>query len=277
MFRSTGLALMTALALAGAARPAAKGPYRPPEEALKLFVDELVPITPGKGKFPASFEMGSARGGSAAERPVVKVTFRHTFSVARYEVTQELYKAVMGKNPAKWEGPRNSVEMVNWDEANAFCAKLTKMLRDRKLIAADDVVRLPSEAEWEYVCRASTKTKWSFGDDEKEIGDYAWYKVNAPGNDPPVGRKRANPWGLYDVHGYVSEWCADRWSPTLEGTPTDGRPRTKGSETEHVIRGGSFADLPDAQRSAYRDRRPSGHRDDKVGFRCVVSKAPGKE
>jgi formylglycine-generating enzyme required for sulfatase activity len=248
------------------------------DKILKRFVDELVPLTPGAGKFPAGFQMGSSAGAApAGEKPPLKVTFRRPFAVARYEVTQELYQVVMGKNPARWKGPRNSVEMVSWEEANDFCAKLTGLLRGRKLLAADEVIRLPSEAEWEYACRAGTTTSWSFGDDVSALGDYAWYKANSKGEDPPVGRKKPNAWGLYDMHGYVSEWCADAWHPDLKGAPADGSARTKAGEKDRVIRGGSFADPADACRSAYRDHKPLTFRSDRVGFRCVRAKAPAKE
>src|SRR5438093_175154 len=105
---------------------------------LKLFVEEFVAITPGKGKFPESFDMGTAKGGRDNERPVHKVTFKQPFAIAKYEVTQELYHVVMGKNPAKWQGLRNSVEMTDWKEANDFCAKATKLMQERKLIGADE-------------------------------------------------------------------------------------------------------------------------------------------
>src|SRR5262249_61694135 len=105
--------------------------------------------------FPRSFAMGAADGPDA-EKPVHMVTFAYPFRIAKYEVTQELYEAVAGANPSRWKGPRNSVEMVGWHEANEFCRKLTAELRQRKLIAADETVRLPSEAEWEYTCRAGT-------------------------------------------------------------------------------------------------------------------------
>src|SRR5262249_23024226 len=105
-----------------------------PEEAqriLKMFVDEFIEVTPGQGKFPASFVMGSDKG-STEEQPAHKVTLRRPFAMAKYEVTQELYGLVMGINPSKWKGPRNSVEKISWDEANEFCRKATEELRRRK-------------------------------------------------------------------------------------------------------------------------------------------------
>lgn len=242
------------------------------DEILKLFADEFIPLTPGKGKFPAEFVMGSDQG-PANEKPAHKVTCKYDFAAAKYEVTQELYFVIMGDNPSKWKGPRNSVEMINHADAKKFCAKVTEELRKLKLLKDKEVIRLPTEAEWEYFARAGTTTAWSFGDDEKEIGKYAWYKVNAPGNDPPVGKKLGNPWGLFDIHGYVGEWVEDTYQDTYEKAPADGRAWIVDESKERVVRGGSFADPADQVRSAYREHRPADFKSDKIGFRCVRVKS----
>jgi formylglycine-generating enzyme required for sulfatase activity len=233
-----------------------KKPTGDKEKVLKLFVAEFVILSPGEGKFPASFTMGS--DDSAAEKPVREVKMKGTFALGQHEVTQELYEAVMNKDPSKWKGPRNSVEMVNWNEAVEFCAKATEELRKSKLIGADEVIRLPTEVEWEYACRSGTKTRFSFGDKEEDLKDYAWYNGNAKGNDPPVGKKKPNAWGLYDMHGYVWEWCSDSYG---------------GDDKERVLRGGSWADGPESCRSAFRHHKPVATRSDSIGFRCVRSRA----
>ena len=231
---------------------------------LRRFVDEFVLLTPGKDKFPASFKMGDANTG-----PVRTVTLKDPFAMARYEVTQELYQAVMGNNPSKWKGKRNSVELITWDDAIEFCKKATAELRQKKLIGEKEVIRLPSEAEWEYACRAGTTTAYSFGDDAKDLGDYAWFKGNAAGNDPPVGMKKPNPWGLYDMHGYVWEWCADPWHPTYEGAPTDGSVWEEKGTKERVIRGGAWSAPAEAARSTFRANAAPNVKTDGIGFRCV--------
>jgi formylglycine-generating enzyme required for sulfatase activity len=257
--------------LGGLSADAPKKPeYRRKDDALKLFASEFVQITPGKGKFPGEFLMGS-QGEAKTEQPAHKVKLARPFAVARYEVTQELYQAVTGDNPAKWKGPRNSVEMVSWKDATEFCKKATADLRERKLIGPDEEVRLPSEAEWEYCCRAGTTTPFSFGN-VKDIRDFCWYKENSPGNDPPVGSKKPNAWGIHEMHGYVWEWCLDDWHADYKDAPTDGRARRADGTKEHVIRGGAFNSPAGSCRCAAREGRATGFKNDALGFRCVRAK-----
>lgn len=172
----------------------------------------------------------------------------------KLETTQQVYRAVTGAEPSRWKGERNSVEMVSWDEASDFCRKATAKLRAAKLIAEDDEVRLPTEREWEMACRAGTATAFSFGDDSAQLGEFAWFTGNAAGNDPPGGAKRANPWGLFDMHGYVWEWCAD---------DAGGR---------RVIRGGAWTSTAAECRSDSRRVVKNGTRQPDIGFRCVLAK-----
>lgn len=240
---------------------------------LKTFMEEFIELTPGKGKYPESFTMGSEKGGYPSEKPAHNVTFKYSFAMAKYEVTQELYEAIVGNNPSKWQGPRNAVELVTWEDANEFCRKATKELRKEKLLGEDEEIRLPSEAEWEYACRAGTKTAYSFGNDIEKIDPYCWYKGNSKGFDPPVGKKEANPWGFYDMHGYNWEWCADGYQPTYKNAPDDGSAVKEAEKNRRVIRGGSWADPADYSRSAFRESLPADQKNDTVGFRCVKAKA----
>ena len=236
-------------------------------EILQRFAAEFVALTPGAGKYPASFVMGS--GASADEQPTHKVTLGYHFAMARYEVTQELYHVVIGKNPSKWKGLRNAVEVVSWAEANEFCEKATKALREAKLLTDKERIRLPSEAEWEYACRAGTTTAWSHGAALEELGKFCWYKANSKGFDPPVGAKQANPWGLFDMHGYNWEWVEDDWQPAYQDAPADGSARRVQGAKDRVIRGGSWNDSADAARSSARHHVPAETRNDKIGFRCA--------
>lgn len=243
-------------------------------ETLKLlgkFRQEFAEITPGVGAFGSDFEMGRA-GPAEAEGPPHRVKFAHSFAMARYEVPQNLWQAVMGANPSRWKGPRNAVEMLSYDEAVEFCRKVTEMLRDAELIRRDQIVRLPSEAEWEYAARAGSTTLYSFGDEIERLDDYAWSTRNAAGNDPPVGKKRPNAWNLYDMHGYLWEWCADPWHETYNGAPIDGTPwKVGGDQERRVLRGGSWKDPAERLTSSFRRAAALSLKDDAVGLRCVLA------
>src|SRR4029453_9029262 len=232
-----------------------------PRDVLKVFREEFVEIPAG------SFTMGSE-----AEKPPHKVTIARPFLIAKYEVPQNLWQRVMGENPSLWKGKRNSVEMLSFAQAVEFCGKVTKLLREAKLIEETQAVRLPTEAEWEYAARAGTTTKYSFGDDVADLDAHAWSTRNAKGNDPPVGAKKPNAWKLYDVHGYLWEWCADVWHDSYEGAPADGSAWTAGGDSKRrVLRGGSWKDTAEALTSSFRRGEPEELKDDAVGLRCVLT------
>ncbi len=241
-------------------------------ELLKTFRGEFVSIRPGSKDFSASFKMGRARGGDDNERPTHKVTLAYEFQIAKYEVTQNLWEAVMGSNPSKWTGPRNSVEMLSFEEAERFCKSATIQMRGAGLIKKNQTVRLPTEAEWEYVARAGTSTVYSFGDDVKQLDDHAWHTGNAAMNDPAVGVKKPNVWGLYDIHGYLWEWCTDHGHDSYVGAPADGSSwAAKGDQTKRILRGGSWKDESAKLTSSYRRIADKDLRDDAVGLRCVLA------
>ncbi len=242
-------------------------------ELLKTFRNEFVAITPGRNGFPSEFQMGRAAGGSESERPVHEVRFDYDFAIAKYEVPQNLWTAVMGSNPSRWKGPRNSVEELTYDDAVEFCEKVTRMLQSAELIDADQQVRLPSEAEWEYCARAGTKTVYSFGDDAADLDAYGWHTGNAAGNDPPVGAKKPNDWKLYDVHGYLWEWCADHWHADYEGAPKDGSAWTTGGDKKlRVLRSGSWRDPATSLTSTHRISAERTSKSDAIGLRCVLAR-----
>jgi formylglycine-generating enzyme required for sulfatase activity len=191
------------------------------------------------------------------EKPVHKVKISQGFWMGKYEVTQEQYEAVTGKNPSYRKGAQLPVERVSWNDAVAFCQKIG--------------ARLPTEAEWEYACRAGTTTKYSSGDDEADLGRVGWYRGNSDDRTHEAGQKEANGWGLYDMHGNVWEWCADWYGSYPSGEQTD--PTGPSSGELRVLRGGSFINEPGHCRCAYR----RGHYPDFTyslnGFRVVVGSA----
>ena len=187
------------------------------------------------------------------------------------EVTQAEYEAVTGSNPSSFRGSRNPVETVSYEEATRFCTKLAERERQAGRLPRGYEYRLPTDAEWEYCCRAGTQTEYSFGSDGSDLGTYGWYGANAGQQPHEVGGLRPNAWGLYDMHGNVWEWCLDWYGDFSTRPETDpGGPR---QGRQRVLRGGSWVNYYVSQcRSAIRefyapDRRTSGA----VGFRVVCA------
>ena len=165
-----------------------------------------------------------------------KVRITKPFYLGKCEVTQEQWEAMMSGNPSKFKGPKNPVEAVSWDDCQKFLEKLNALVG-----AQDGKFVLPSEAQWEYACRAGSDTMYCFGDDESQLGEYAWYDKNSEKKPHPVGQKKPNAFGLYDMHGNVNEWCHDRYDGRhyYANSPTDD---PLGSETgrSRVRRGGAW-------------------------------------
>jgi formylglycine-generating enzyme required for sulfatase activity len=221
---------------------------------------KLVLIPAGK------FMMGSPdseQGRNKSEGPQHEVVISKPFYMGVTEVTQAQYEAVMGTNPSNFKDATNPVEMVSLTDATEFCKKLSEK--------TGQAVRLPTEAEWEYACRAGSNTRFSFGDSDSILGDYAWWQSNSGGKTHPVGQKKPNAWGLYDMHGNVWEWCANWLGSYSSGSATD--PRGPGSGGYRVLRGGSWSSRDaDSFRCAFRDRLDRlglTSRRDYNGFRCA--------
>ncbi len=257
-----------------ATQPKAAKPPTPTVRGLAkyLTLDVAKGVTMKLVLIPAgTFTMGSPKtekGHSDGEGPQRKVTITKPFYMGVYEVTQEQYEAVVGKNPAYFKGAKNPVETVSWDDAVAFCKALSKK--------TGKVVRLPTEAEWEYACRPGTKTAFCFGDDQKQLGDYAWYTGNSGSKTHPVAQKKPNAWGLYDMHGNVWEWCSD-WYADSYANAKAVDPQGAASGTLRVLRGGSWFSIPRGCRAAYRSGNNPDYRHIGSGFRVVVLSGSGVE
>ncbi len=196
-----------------------------------------------------------------------EVTLTQPFQIGVHEVTQAQYKQVLGGNPSRRQGVDNPVENVSWDQAVKFCRGLNELSAEK---AAGHVYRLPTEAEWEYACLAGTTTKYSFGDDHTASGQYGWYSENSGGKTHPVGVKQPNAWGLYDMHGNVSEWCWDWYGKYPRAAVTD--PIGPATGSSRVVRGGGFlSGVRHAISSSRYSRDPSFGGYGNVGFRVVQS------
>jgi len=207
------------------------------------------------------FTMGSPEGEKGRdddEGPQRSVTIRG-FYLGKVEVTQEQYERAMGKNPSALKGSQRPVERVPWHDARGYCERVG--------------MRLPSEAEWEYACRAGTQTRYCYGDDENRLGEYAWYLENSGRETHVVGQKRPNAWGLYDMHGNVLEWCEDVFHDSYAGGPSDGSAWMEGGDSSNrVLRGGSWYGSARNGRSASRLRYPPSRGHSSVGFRVALAR-----
>ncbi len=246
---------------------------RPAPESFRdgdaAWAPEMAMIPPGE------FPMGSPAGeGSDNERPQHKVAIPKAFAVGKYPVTFAEWDAYVsdgggllgfGKRyspaDAGWGRGRRPVINVSWDDAQAYVKWLSQKTRRP--------YRLLSEAEWEYACRAGSTTAYSFGDSDNDLGLCAWFYGNAGGRTHPVGEKKPNAFGLYDMHGNVWEWCEDCWNGNYNGAPADGSAWTTRDRSYRVLRGGSWSGYPPGLRSAFRLNYSPDYRFNNVGFRVA--------
>jgi len=212
---------------------------------------------------PGSYTMGRVSGGD--EEPY-RATLTRPFFLSVHEVTNAQWKRVMGSTPSTWNDDNRPVEQVSWQDAMEFCQKLSALPEEK---AAGRVYRLPTEAEWEYACRAGTTTRFSFGDDLSAAGDFGWFDFNAGSQTHPVGEKKPNGFGLYDMHGNVWEWCSDMYGPYPKGEASDPQGAFEGSA--RVIRGGCWLFSAARGRSAGRLWADPSIRRHNLGLRLALS------
>ena len=205
-----------------------------------------------------------------------------SFMMDTHLVTQEQFQKIMGANPSRWKGDKNPVEQLRWSDALRFCNKRSELeglqpCYDLKTLKCDfDATgyRLPTEAEWEYACRAGTTTAYFFGDSPAKLGDYAWFDKNSGGHPRPIGQKQPNAWGLHDITGNVWEWCNDFYKVDYYQESPRENPRGPSDGQNKVLRGGAWRFSAENCRSGYRYNESPGYSDvcfgyDIYGFRCV--------
>lgn len=224
------------------------------------------------------FEMGSNEAND--ETPAHRVWIS-SFRMDKFEVTQDQFKKYQISDPSHFKNPKHPLEQINWTDAAMYCNErslaenLQPCYNEETWKCNFDAngYRLPTEAEWEYACRAGTNTKYSFGNDNRKLKTYAWFADNSYGKTHPVGQKRPNPWGLYDMHGNVLEWCNDWYSEDYYEQSPERNPKGPTYGKERVLRGGAWKSSANTARSSYRASDPSIDdtclASDAIGFRCV--------
>lgn len=228
-----------------------------------------VELTPGVTMTFVQIPPGSCIIGSAPdafghrpdESPQRAVQIPQALWVGQTEVTQRQWQALEGNNPSWYPGDELPVNRISWYDANDFCRRLSAKY--------GCVARLPTEAEWEYICRAGTQTPYPFGEDATDAAEYGWFQGDSQRQPNPVAQKKPTRWGLYDIHGNVWEWCADHYALSLE--PIDETMlQDEMVQTHRVLRGGSWFEPVDWCRCASRIGRPGSMRSGYIGMRVIV-------
>jgi formylglycine-generating enzyme required for sulfatase activity len=231
------------------------------------------------------FLMGSPPSDDDAlppEKPQHRVRITWPFYLGVHEVTQGQYRAVMGQDPSHFKGSDDlPVESISWDDAIAFCNKLSEREGLKPCYpsgagaqSGGTGYRLPTEAEWEYACRAGSKTRYGFGDTAARLGEFAWCRDNSDGKTHPVGQKLPNDWGLYDMRGNVGEWCGDWYEEGYYRNSPGADPLGPSLGTARVFRGLGCHVIPRNTRAAHRSRRVPGKKFEFIGMR-VARVRPG--
>ena len=239
-------------------------PVAEDEEGFRKKIAAGQETVQGLEKAQLEYKAAKARFDAAAseEKPSHSVTLSKPYYMGKFVVTQEQYQQLTGANRSTFKGKDNPVETVSWDETQAFCKKLTEQSKQ--------TVRLPTDAEWEYACRAGTTTTYYSGDSDAELARVAWYSANSKSTTHPVGQKEPNTFGLYDMHGNVHQWCEDRWDENDASPSQAVDPQHPVQGTFRLFRGGSWLHDPKICRSAGRFGGSPIIGFETIGFRVVA-------
>ena len=254
------------LAMAGTAFSETKEPPKELTVDLDMCVKlEMVLIPAGE------FMMGSPVNNENYQKHHIRIG--KAFNLGKYPVTQEQWNAVMDDNPSQFRGAKRPVECVSWDDCRVFLGKLNVVTKGQvgKFV-------LPTEAQWEYACRAGSKTTFCFGDKSSMLDEYAWYTENSADKTHPVGEKKPNAWGFYDMHGNVSEWCEDWFDLYYYENSPKNDPRGPESGSFRVGRGGGWGSRAISCGCAVRGCEKPGERAPYLGLRVALNPAeiPGR-
>jgi len=222
---------------------------------------------------PGRFIMGDERGdGAQNEQPAHDVEIVRPFFLGERPVTQAQWFDVMGANPSKhqegWSAGLRPVESITFDEVKGFLEQLNQRDSGEVRLGLPGYWRLPSEAEWEYAAKAGTRSRWWFGDRDRDLDDNGWHAGNSGGSTREVGSKSSNPWGFFDMNGLVYEWCEDHYTRRYDESRIQAAYTTPGG-TRRVIRGGAWFTESDATRSSARSSAAHDKRSDGIGLRLV--------
>ena len=220
---------------------------------------------------PGEFVMGDAKG-TRSEQPPHPVSITEPFFCGERPVTQAHWQAIMEVNPScfteGWAAGLRPVEQISWDDAQEFTTRLNEIDNGTERLGFTGVWRLPTESEWEYISRAGTSSRWSFGNRDSDLNEYGWHAGNAGASTREVGQKKANPWGFLDLHGQVSEWCQDHFSPDYS-LHTSQQEAFTGESLRRVHRGGSWFTESDSTRCSSRGSALHHQKSDGIGLRLV--------
>lgn len=218
-----------------------------------------------------SFRMGDLIGGGGANELPVREVRLSGYHLAATEVTQDQWQRLMGSQPGWFKGANLPIENVNWIEAMEFCHRLTQMERQRGRLKKGSAYSLPSEAQWEYACRAG-----STGDFSGEFDEMAWCSFNSGGKTHPVATRKPNAWGFFDMYGNVWEWCWDKYADSYFGLAVLN-PLGSKKGPDRVIRGGGWLSSPSISRSSARLKLAPNQRRHNRGFRVAIGPLDGGE